>query len=332
MKSAKSTFLWLLLGLALCVAPAAAQEKTAEERAAALRDSLQKRFGEKVEMRFDQPYAGTTNHFQMVDLFLPKQRVDDKPVPVVVFIHGGGWSGGDRTGYDTAAAQLAASGKYAAASVGYRLSGQAKWPQQIYDCKAAIRWIRGHAKELNIDPDKIGATGASAGGHLVTLLGVTGGVKELEGDLGENTAESSRVTCVVNVCGPTDLAAPLMEGDAAKKDDPAVSGLLGGKISDKLAEAKAASPLTYVTSQAVPIMTVHGTEDTRVNFNHAERLDAALKAAGATSLLIPMVKAGHGIPFGPELQARIQAFWDLYLRGEKSQISTAPIEPAPPKE
>ena len=218
------------------------------------------------------------------------------------------------------------AGKYAAVSVGYRLSAEAHWPQQIFDCKAAIRWIRGHAKELNIDPDKIGATGASAGGHLVTLLGLTGGVKELEGDIGEYTSQSSRVTCVINVCGPTDLTLPLMQGDAAKTDDPAVSGLLGGKVSQKLDLAKDASPLTYVTAEAVPIMTLHGTKDMRVNFTNAERLDEALKKVGATSLLIPMVNAGHGIPFGPELQQRVMAFWNMYLRGEKSDISTAPIE------
>ena len=327
MRITRPTFVWQYSFLMLLLAaPALAEEKASEDKTAALRADLEKRFGEKVDVRLDQPYAGTSNRFQMLDLYLPKQRVDEKPVPVVVFIHGGGWSGGDRRGYSHQAATLAASGKYAAVSVGYRLSAEAKWPQQIFDCKAAIRWIRGHAKELNLDADKIGATGASAGGHLVTLLGVTGGVKQLEGEIGEYTSQSSRVTCVVNVCGPTDMASPLMQGEAAKNDDPAVSGLLGGKVSEKLELAKAASPLTYVTSDAAPIMTIHGTKDMRVNFTNAEKLDAALKQAGAVSLLIPVVNAGHGIPFGPELNQRVQAFWDLYLRGVQSEISTSPIE------
>src|SRR5262249_18280669 len=150
--------------------------------------------------------------------------------------------------------------------------------------------------ELNINPDKIGATGSSAGGHLVTLLALTGNVKELEGNLGEFTSLSSRVTCSVNFCGPSNLAAPLMQGEAAKKPDPAVSGLIGGAPEEKPEVAKAASPLTYVKSDAAPIMTVHGTNDLRVNFNHAENLDAALKKVGATSLLIPVTGAGHGIP------------------------------------
>jgi acetyl esterase/lipase len=335
----KFSFVALLVAspaLALAQEKTAAQDKpaakvqSAEEKAAAVRADIEKRASDKVEVRFDQPYAGASNRFQMLDLYLPKQRADDKPLPVVVFIHGGGWSGGDRKGYGAQAIALASTGKYAAASVGYRLSAEAKWPEQIYDCKAAIRWLRGHARELNIDPDKIGATGGSAGGHLVTLLGVTGGNKELEGSIGEYTSQSSRVTCVVNVCGPTDMAAPLMQGEAAKTDDPAVSGLLGGKVSEKLELARQASPLTYVSADAAPIMTIHGTQDMRVNFTNAEKLDAALKKAGATSLLIPMVNAGHGIPFGPEINGRVLAFWDMYLRGQKSEISTAPIEVPPP--
>ncbi|MCE9603638.1 MAG: alpha/beta hydrolase [Planctomycetia bacterium] len=297
-------------------------------------EEIKQAFESTVDIRFDQPYAGNDNPKQQLDIFLPKKRVDDKPVPVVVFIHGGGWSGGDRKGYAQPAAFLAASGKYAAISVGYRLSGEKIWPAQIYDCKAAIRWIRAHAKELNIDPERIGATGGSAGGHLVTLLGLTAGNKDLEGDVGEHSGVSSAITCVINFCGPSDLTTPLMQGEAAKKDDPAVVGLIGGSLAEKADVAKAVSPLTYVTKQAVPIMTVHGTADARVNYTNAERLDAALKQAGTVSLLIPMQGAGHGIPTGPELSGRMQQFWDLYLRDVKSEISTAPIvvaPPAPPK-
>jgi acetyl esterase/lipase len=304
---------------------------TAQEKLAGPQPELVARLGDKVEFRFDQPYAGNTHPKQMADVFLPKKRIDDKPLPVVVFIHGGGWSGGDRKGYAGAAAGLASSGKYAAISVGYRLSAEAKWPAQIHDCKAAIRWVRAHAKEWNLDPDHIGVTGASAGGHLVTLLGLTAENQSLEGNVGECLEQKSNVTCVVNFCGPTDLAAPLMQGEAAKKDDPAVAGLIGGSLKEKADVAKAASPLTYVTAKAVPIMTVHGTRDERVNYNNAEQLDAALKKAGTTSLLVPVVNAGHGIPLSPDLLTRIQQFWDLQLRGVPCEIATTPIEaPAPP--
>ena len=306
-----------------------AQDKKKAAAGDDLREKLEQRFADTVEVRLDQPYAGNTNPRQMLDLFLPKKRADSKPLPVIVFIHGGGWSGGDRRAYALPAAAMASSGKYVTLSVGYRLSAEAQWPSQIHDCKAAVRWVRGHARELNIDPDRIGATGGSAGGHLSTLLGLTGGVKELEGDIGEFTSLGSSVCCVVNMCGPSDLTTPLMQGDAALVDDPAVAGLIGGSLKNKLDTARAASPLTYVSSKAAPIMTIHGTKDLRVNFTNAERLDAALKQSGASSLLIPVTDAGHGIPVGPELLGRVQKFWEMHLRGVKAEISTEPIPAAP---
>ena len=159
----------------------------------------------QVELRLDQPYAGNENAKQRVDLYLPKKRNTDKPLPVVALIHGGGWVNGDRLGYAAAAIQFSRTGDYAAVTVGYRLTKEAHWPAQVYDCKAAIRWIRAHAKEFNLDPDKIAVMGSSAGGHLSSLLGTSGDVKVLEGDLGPNTTFSSRVQCVVNLCGPEDF-------------------------------------------------------------------------------------------------------------------------------
>lgn len=313
-------------GQATKAPPTAAEAAAAAKAAAETREAMLKQFADLVDVRFDQPYAGNENPKQMVDVYLPKKRLDDKPLPVVVFIHGGGWSGGDRKSYVQQALGLVASGKYAAVAVGYRLSGEIKWPAQIYDCKAAIRYVRGHAKDWNIDPEKIGVTGTSAGGHLVSLLGVSGGVKELEGTIGDFTSLSSRVTAVINICGPTDMGAPLMQGEAAKKDDPAVSGLFGASLQEKAAEVKQASPLTYVSKDAAPTLTIHGTKDGRVDFKHGERFHAALKQAGATSYLLPMVNAGHGIPSGPELKARQQAFWDKYLRGDDVVVSAEPIE------
>ncbi|MEO6739115.1 MAG: alpha/beta hydrolase [Chthoniobacteraceae bacterium] len=276
---------------------------------------------DSLELKADQPYAANDNPWQAVDLYLPKHRATEKPLPVVVYIHGGGWSGGSRRGGGPAL--LAASGNYAGVSVGYRLSNEAKWPAQIHDCKAAIRWIRGHAKEYNLDPEHIGVTGTSAGGHLVSLLGLTEGVKELEGDLGEFTNFSSKVTCVVNVCGPQDMASPLMQGEAALKDDPAVAGLLGGSLKEKAAEAKACSPLTYVHAGAPPFMTLHGTKDMRVNFTNATRLQEALTKVGSPTILIPITDGGHGFN-SPEAYKRVQQFFDMHLRGIKSEISSEP--------
>jgi acetyl esterase/lipase len=263
----------------------------------------------------------------MVDLYLPKHRATDKPLPVIVFIHGGGWVNGSRKGAGMAAG-AAASGNYAGVSVGYRLSGEVKWPAQIHDCKAAIRWIKGHAKEYNLDPERIGVTGTSAGGHLVSLLGLSDGVKEVDGSIGDFTNLSTRVACVVNICGPQDMAAPLMQGEAATKDDPAVSGLLGGTLAEKAPEAKAASPLTYVHKGAPPFMTVHGTKDMRVNFNNATKLHEALTKAGNSPILIPVADGGHGFN-SPEANKRIQQFFDMHLRGIKAEISSEPAPDVP---
>lgn len=320
------TVLGLSFFLIVLVAPAAERKKPT---VAQIQESALGKFRESVNIRFNVPYAGSDNPKQTLNLFLPKKPNGDKPLPIVVHIHGGGWSGGDKATYTARCAALAATGDYAAASVGYRLSGEVKWPAQIHDCKAAIRWLHAHSEELNIDPERIGVTGGSAGGHLVTLLGVTGERRELEGDVGEHDSVSSRVTCVINFCGPQDMSAPLMQGPAAKKDDPAVAGLVGGPLAERADAVKAASPLTYVSQRTVPIMTVHGTQDGRVDYKHALWLDEALKKAGAVSYLVPMQGAGHGIPVVPELETRMRSFWDRYLRDKPTEISTAPIEVPP---
>jgi acetyl esterase/lipase len=334
--------LWLLLA-ALTVTPMVAVAQTAApekkpiakpegrkqptpEEVAKQRAEFLARIKEKVDIRPDVSYADNDNPRQQVDIYLPKDASAGEPLPVVLFIHGGGWSGGDRKGYMAPASTLAFGGKYAAISVGYRMSSEAKWPAQIHDCKAAVRWVRAHAKELNIDPNKIGATGSSAGGHLVTMLGLTGGNKELEGSLGKHTDESSAVTCVINFCGPSDMAAPLMQGEAAKVDDPAVSGLVGGPLKEKADAVKQASPLTWVSKNAAPIMTVHGMKDARVHYSNATKLEAAMKQAGAVHYLVPVTEAGHGIPIGPELADRMQKFWDKYLRGQDAEIAVTEIQ------
>ena len=285
-----------------------------------------------VDVRFDQSYAGNDNPRQMVDVYLPRKRADDRPLPVIAMIHGGGWSSGERNGWLIGdAIALVRSGSYAAVTVGYRLSNEAKWPAQIHDCKAAIRWIRGHAAELGLDPDRIGVTGGSAGGHLALMLGLTGGIKTLDGSIGDCTDQPSGVTCVVNWCGPSDLFTPLFVGEEAKRSDPAVVGLIGGSVADLPDRVREASPVTYVSKDSPPVLTLHGTKDLRVDFKQAEIIDAALKKAGATSYLVPVVNAGHGIPKPPELQKRVQQFWNRYLRDVPAEISTTPIEvpPAP---
>lgn len=286
-----------------------------------------------VELRLDQAYAGNENPKQMVDVYLPKKRNSEKPLPVIALIHGGGWVNGDRLGYAAQAIQLARTGDYAAVTVGYRLTKEAHWPAQVHDCKAAIRWIRAHAKELNLDPDKIAVWGSSAGGHLSSLLGTSGDVKELEGDLGPHTSFSSRVQCVVNLCGPEDFSRALMfdkEGKPNWKDD-AVSGLLGGNAQEKPAEAKAASPVTHVSKDDPPFITFHGTKDQRVAFLHAMMIHEALGKAGVTSAVIPITDGGHSSVNHPEVKIRGQQFTDKVLRGIETTIDTSPLIALPEK-
>ncbi len=285
----------------------------------------------QVELHLDQPYAGNANAKQMVDIYLPKKRNTDQPLPVVALIHGGGWVNGDRLGYAAAAIQFARTGDYSSVSVGYRLTKEAHWPAQVYDCKAAIRWIRAHAKEYNLDPDKIAVMGSSAGGHLSSLIGTSGDVKELEGDLGPNTTFSSRVQCVVNLCGPEDFTQALMF-DKEKKpvlNDPAVIGLLGGNYEEKHAEAVAASPVTYVTKDDPPFITFHGSADQRVAYLHAEAIHTSLQKADVTSLLIPITNGGHGSVSHPEVISRAKLFIGKTLRGTDAAIDTTPIPALP---
>ena len=285
----------------------------------------------QVELHLDQPYAGNANAKQMVDIYLPKKRNTDQPLPVVALIHGGGWVNGDRLGYAAAAIQFARTGDYASVTVGYRLTKEAHWPAQVYDCKAAIRWIRAHAKEYNLDPDKIAVMGSSAGGHLSSLIGTSGDVKELEGDLGPNTTFSSRVHCVVNLCGPEDFTQVLMF-DKEKKpvlNDPAVIGLLGGNYEEKHAEAVAASPVTYVTKDDPPFITFHGSADQRVAYLHAEAIHTSLQKADVPSLLIPITNGGHGSVSHPEVISRAKLFIGKTLRGTDAAIDTTPIPALP---
>lgn len=281
---------------------------------------------EGVKAELDIHYAATDNPRQRLDLYLPKSPNSDKPLPVVVFIHGGGWQNGDKRGGIGTVGQLVETGEYAGVSVGYRLSGEAIWPAQIHDCKAAIRWLKANAKKYNLDPDRIGVTGTSAGGHLVAMLGTTGDVAQLEGSLGEHTGLSSRVACVVDQYGPTELLAMGGRHDDAGSPE---SKLIGGAIQENKDATRAASPTSYVTKDDAPFMLIHGTNDPTVPFHQSELLAAALKKVGVEALLVPVTGAGHGNFASPEVASRLKAYFDKHLLGRDVTISTEPITPGP---
>jgi len=239
------------------------------------------------------------------------------PMPVVVWVHGGAWRGGSREGRRTL--PLARRG-YFTVSIEYRLSQEARFPAQIEDCKCAIRWLRAHARDYKIEPKRIGVWGSSAGGHLVALLGTSGGVEDLEGKGGwEN--QSSRVQAVCDFYGPTDFTrmnegGSFMDHDAANSPE---SQLVGGPIQENKEACRKASPITYVTPDDPPFLIVHGEEDRLVPINQSELLYEALKKAGVEATFVRVKRGRHGFrgetdPSPERIQEMVVEFFDKHLK------------------
>ena len=257
---------------------------------------------DSIRIERDIPYAGTTNPAQTLDLLLPRNPATSDPLPVVVNIHGGAFKMGDKSGGLEDVIPLVASGHYAAVSINYRLSGEAIWPAQIHDCKAAVRWVRATAEKYSIDPRHIGGIGQSAGGHLVAMLGVTGGSEALDGTVGPHTGTDSSVQCVVDQFGPTEL---LTMGGTHDNPDSPEADLIGGPVQEHQDLARQASPITYVKPNLPPFLVIHGDQDGVVPFNQSERLAAALKQAEVDCTFIVVQGAGHGGFRNPELGVAI---------------------------
>jgi len=202
------------------------------------------------------------------------------------------------------------------ASINYRLSGEAKFPAQIEDCKAAIRWLRANAAQYGLDASHFGVWGSSAGGHLAALLGTSGEVKKW--DAGERSDVSSRVQAVCDFFGPTDLAqfvvTPGYESHA-KADSPE-SKLLGGAVLENKDKAAAANPITYIDKDDPPFLIMHGEKDATVSPNQSQLLHDALQKAGVNSSLHFVAGARHGGPEfnDPKIVALVAAFFDQHLR------------------
>ena len=279
---------------------------------------------DSIRLEADIPYAGTDHPRQRLDVLLPRHP-NSSNLPVVVFIHGGGWIRGDKSAGRRHLVELVASGDFVGVSIGYRFISEAVFPAQIHDCKAAIRWVRANASRYGCNPDKIAVWGLSAGGHLALLLGTSGAVPELEGSLGPWTNQSSRVACVVNFFGPSQLdSMGRMSGpDSAIAHDAAdspESRLIGGPLQEHLDKARAASPITYVSSDDPPFLHVHGTGDRLVPFGQAKAIHEALRAAGVPSVLITVEGGGHGQGFPPEVRALVREFLYHHLWGRPAQL------------
>ncbi len=254
-------------------------------------------------------YANPDGRHLKLDIAMPKGGRG--PFPTVVCIHGGGFRAGKREGYDGLCVRLAQHG-YVAMTVSYRLAPKYQFPAAIHDVKAAVRWARANAAKYRIDPDRIGVTGGSAGGHLAQFLGVTAGVKDFEGD-GGNAGQSSKVSCVVNVYGPSDFTKSYGKSVDAAEVLPL---FLGGDLDKARKNHIRASPLYWVTPDAAPTLCIHGTEDKYVAHEQAVWLTDKLKAAGVEAELLTMKRAGHGFK-GEDAEVAEKAtlaFFDRHLK------------------
>jgi acetyl esterase/lipase len=266
-----------------------------------------------VKSHRDLIYVEGGHERHKLDLYLPEKA--GGPLPLIIWVHGGGWQNGSKDGCPPLRGGYIESG-YAVASINYRLSGHAVFPAQIEDCKAAIRWLRAHSKEFGLDAKRFGVWGSSAGGHLVALLGTSGEVKEF--DVGANLDQSSRVQAVCDYYGPTDLAVfvttPGYERHATA--DAPEAKLIGGAVLENKAKAARVNPITYVSKDDPPFLIVHGDQDPTVPINQSQLLFEALKKTGVSAHFHTIHGAGHGGPgfAGLDLSEMVSAFFDERLK------------------
>jgi acetyl esterase/lipase len=261
-------------------------------------------------------YWATGGRHERLEMDVVHPRNISDEAPAVVLIHGGGFRAGTRQSYLPLCIKLAQRG-YVAATVSYRLSPRYQFPAPIHDVKASVRWLRANAKRFGIDPDRIGAVGGSAGGHLALFLGLTAGVAEFEGN-GPNPEVSSRVSCVVDYYGPTDFTKSYGKSvDAAE----VLPQFLGGDLEHEPLNHIVASPLNWVTPQAAPVLSIHGTEDRYVSYEQSVWLVDRLRAAGVEAELEKLDGAGHGFKGvdAERAEQRMFAFLDKHLRGPKDE-------------
>lgn len=270
-----------------------------------------------VTIHHDLVYAQVDGRDLRLDLYLPTETAG--PWPVVVWIHGGGWSRGSK---DPCPAVPLTRYGYAVASVSYRLAPEFTWPAQVQDCRAAVRFLRANAERLGLDGGRIGAWGISAGGHLAALLGAMGDDAPL-GLTGGNQTLSSRVQAVCDWCGPTLLAE--LPDPPGWPTNPAVL-LLGGPVADNQDKAAQACPITHASRDDPPLLIMHGDADDIVPLSHSQALHEAMRAAGAQSQLevLPGTRHGTGAFTRPQATERVRRFFDVHLKAAPA----APTQPA----
>ena len=231
---------------------------------------------------YDIVYSSGAGAPQKLDLYLPP--VTANPKPGIVFVHGGGWTAGDKSDFASWGQYYASLG-YVCISINYRLAPAYTWPAQIDDAQSSVRWMRKNAGALGLDANRIGAVGASAGGHLVLLLGSMNTLNSRERSL---NGFSSKVQAVVDFCGPTDFSNPF-------EWDPSIWALITGMVGSSSPQALAiASPMTYTSIGDAPTLIFHGDADTVVPVAQSRRLASRMQTMGVPVTYYEFQGEGHG--------------------------------------
>jgi acetyl esterase/lipase len=262
---------------------------------------------------------------EKLDIYLPKSRGANVRSPAVLIIHGGGFTGGDKAASRefNIGTTLAKAG-YVCASVNYSLAEAKRWPQNVLDCKNAVRFLRKNADKYQIDSDHIGAIGGSAGGHLSLMVAYTSDIAALEpNDLYPGV--SDRISAVVDMYGPTDFATRRKtdaEGNPIGEPLLSATAFLTESYAQNPELWKLMSPVSHVNAKSPPTLILHGTKDTTVDRDQSKELDAKLKAAGVEHQLLFVEGAGHTFdlekwgkkPLSTDLRPVVTAFFDKHLK------------------
>jgi acetyl esterase/lipase len=291
----------------LAGSPAFAQEKAAKTE----KKTPAQKLPAEVKKLADITYKEAGDLPLKLDLYLPEKTTGK--LPVVVWVHGGGWNQGSK---DRCPAVWLVTNGFAVASIQYRLSTQAQWPAQIEDCRDAVRWLRDNAAKHQLDGDHIGAWGSSAGGHLVALLGTL--------DTPKTEKTSSRVQAVCDWFGPSDLLTMpanvigkgRTEADVAKSNG---AQLLGAPIYQVPAKAKLASAFYQISPDDAPFLIMHGDADPQVPLEQSTRFHERLKETGVRTELTVIKGGVHGGPLfnTPEIQQQVLQFFTRELKPKK---------------
>lgn len=256
----------------------------------------------------DAVFARRSGQPLQVDIYRPLTPPPAAGYPAILCIHGGGWSQGSRR-FTWLAPDLAKAG-FLVVSPDYRLTNTATFPAQIDDVRDAAAWMITHARELQINPQRIGLAGGSAGGHLALLLGLAPSQAYPGGE--STTLPKNTFKAICALYPPTDLTT-IVPFPLRSRPDNLVAKLLGGSVNEKADLARAASPIEYVNSDSPPILLIHGHKDRLVPVSQSTVLNDAYRKAGAKSEMILLPDAGHGFPPDQKTETQIADFFARYL-------------------